>query len=238
MSAAEQISPTAPITLKVTNNGIKAEFHGRRGQKIYKNIGLGSLARILNKDSEFDSGFLPVYGRHYIAIKRYVKMGDKEIIFIEASPANRDTKYSGISGGEVKNVRYPGLLMSVACRVNSDGTLSPRDTRLFATCGPILRDTDQLYKFPFGNVSDSNGSICWGGIDVFRGIKNLTQAGSLLDTFLYNRMNDDLYRNRDGHNLRDKLASLKDAVEYPYDTLTKDFVFRDLLSLLKGRSVG
>jgi len=239
MSAAEQINNEAPVVLTVTNGGIKAEFKGRSGNKIYKNIGLNSLARVLNKDAEFDTGFLPVYGKNYIAIKRYVKMGDKEILFIEASPNNRTCKYNNVNEGEILNVRYPGLMMAVTCRVKNDGTLEPRDSRLYATQGPIIRDTDQLYRFPFANVYE-DGRICWGGVDWTRGIRNLTQAGSLLDRFLSETMNDDLYHrgNRRNESLRDRLIGLKDAPEYPYDTLTADFQFRDLMSMVKGRSIG
>jgi len=237
MSAAEELDRDAPVVLTVTNNGIKAEFKGRRGNKVFKNIGLQSLARVLNRDAEFDTGFLPVYGRHYIAVKRYIKMGDKEIIFIEASPANRTVKYNRVDNGEIQNVRYPGLLMSVVCRVDNTGILTPHDTRLYATQGPIIRDTDQLYRFPFANVY-SDGKICWGSVNYRKGVKNLTQAGSLLDTFLSGTMNNDLYDRNGGGHLVDRLEGLKDACEYPYSTLRPEFNFRDLTSLLKGRGVG
>ena len=109
MSAAEEIAietpeevvdQNAPVLMKITSTGIKAEFETSNGKKVFKNIGLGSLSRVLNRDTEFDTGFLPLYGSNYIGIKRYIKMGDKEIIFIEGSPSNRNVDFSGRDGIE------------------------------------------------------------------------------------------------------------------------------------------
>jgi len=241
-AAAEEINTEAPVTLKITTAGIKAEFEGTNGRKIFKNIGLNSMSRILNRDSEFDTGFLPIYGRHYMAIKRYVKMGDKEILFIEASPCNRLIKWGHDNLDEITNVRFPGLLMAVTCRVNNDGTISPKDTRVFATQGPILRDTDQLYRFPFGNVYHPDGRICWGSAGrEHNKIRTLTQAGSLLDTFLFAGMNNDLYGN-DTNNanmgLEQYLRSLQDKPEFPYSDLKSEISFKDLTSLLKSSNIG
>lgn len=241
--AEEQpINTEAPVTLKISTAGIKAEFEGTNGRKIFKNIGLNSMSRILNRDSEFDTGFLPIYGRNYMAIKRYVKMGDKEILFIEASPSNRLVKFGYDNLEEIPNVRFPGLLMAVTCRVNNDGTISPKDTRVFATQGPILRDTDQLYRFPFGNVYTPDGRICWGSAGrEHNKIKTLTQAGSLLDTFLFAGMNNDLYNNDQNGSrmqLQDYLKSLQDKPEFPYGDLRAEINFRDLTSLLKSNSIG
>lgn len=234
MAAAEQINENAPVVLTVTNNGIKAEFEGSSGNKVFKNIGLNSLARVLNRDAEFDTGFLPIYGSNYIAIKRYIKMGDKEILFLEASPSNRTVNFQG--GREFSAVRFPGLIMAVVCRVNANGTLTPQHTKLYATQGPILRETDQLYKFPFANVYQEDSRICWGGVQWQRGITNLTQAGSLLERFLSETMNRDLYQGN--QSLESKLESLQNACEYPYQELRPDFTFRELVSLTKSRSMG
>jgi hypothetical protein len=242
MSVAEEINTEAPVTLKITTAGIKAEFEGINGRKIFKNIGLNSMSRILNRDSEFDTGFLPIYGRNYMAIKRYIKMGDKEILFIEASPCNRLIKFGYNSLDEITNVRFPGLMMAVTCRVNNDGTISPKDTRVFATQGPILRDTDQLYRFPFGNVYTPDGRVCWGSAQrEHNKIKTLTQAGSLLDTFLFAGMNEDLYSNEQNNTgilLEEYLETLQDKSEFPYSDLKPEITFKDLTSLLKSSSIG
>lgn len=242
MSAVEEIiepiNVDAPVTLRITSAGIKAEFENNNGRKVFKNIGLQSMSRILNKDSEFDTGFLPIYGNSYIGIKRYIKMGDKELLFIEASPSNRLVKFGYDNLEEIPKVKFPGILMSVVCRVNKDGSLEPRDTRLFATRGPVVRDSDVLYKYPFGNVY-SDGKICWGSVQYDRGIKNLTHAGSLLDLFLSTAMNTDLYSRNSGLGLKDLLKSLQDQSEFPYEDLTDaNMSFRGLTSLLKGKNVG
>lgn len=240
--STEEINTEVPVILKITSSGIKAEFKGTNGRKIFKSIGLESMSRVLNRDSEFDTGFLPLYGRHYMGIKRYIKAGDKEILFIEASPANRLVKY-GSNSKEITNVRFPGLMMSVMCVADSRGKLKVKDTRLFSTVNPILRESDMLYRFPFGNIFQPDGRVCWGNIEnsALGNIKNLTHAGSLLDTFLFSGMNSDLYgsgtRDRSG-SLEDHLKRLQDLPEYPYDELISEISFKELSSLIKSKNVG
>lgn len=241
----QPIDTEAPVILKITTSGIKAEFQGTNGRKVFKNIGLQSMSRILNKDSEFDTGFLPLYGRNYMGIKKYIKLGDKEIVFIEGSPCNRTVKYYNRNidnpNQDLLNVRFPGLIMAVVCNVEKSGALKVVNTRLFATQGPVLRDSDQLYRFPFGNVYQPDGRICWGSAShEQQKIKNLTQAGSLLDTFLFSRMNSDLYGgscNKSGKNLDSYLESLKDISDFPYGDLIPEISFKELTSLLKSKNV-
>ena len=125
--------------------------------------------------------------------------------------------------------------MCVVCKVQKNGDLDPIDTRLFATRGPLLRESDQLYRFPFGNIY-SDGRVCWGRVEYKTGIKSLAQAASLLETFLFHTMNTDLYTGR-GDGLETYLKSLQDAGEFPYEDLTPDLTFRDIASLLKGKNV-
>lgn len=230
----------APVILRISNSGVKAEFEGDKG-KIYKNIGLPSLSKILTIDAEFDTGFLPIFGKNYIGVKRYYKYPDKEIIFIEASPANRTVRFGkgDSETKEFKNVAFPGLLMAITMRVKSNGQLEVANHKLFATPNPIIRDSDQLYRFPFGNVY-SDGGICWGNINPSKNIRTLTQAAGLLDEFLYGRMNSDLYSSgrSSGMSLEKLLESLQDKPEFT-ETLTKtDLTFRDLASMLKSKNVG
>lgn len=230
----------APIILKISNSGVKAEFEGDKG-KVYKNISLPSLSKVLTVDAEFDTGFLPIFGKNYIGVKRYYKYPDKEIIFIEASPANRTVNFgkNDFDTKEFKNVAFPGLLMAITMRVKSNGQLEVANHKLFATPNPIIRDNDQLYRFPFGNVY-SDGAICWGNIVPGKNIKTLTQAASLLDEFLYGRMNADLYTpNRsNGMSLEALLESLQDKPEFTETLIKTDLTFRDLVSMLKSKNVG
>lgn len=234
----DKIGSEVPVILKVTNNGINAEFINNSGQKIYKNIGLPSMARIWSKEAEFDSGFLPAFGKNYIATKRYIKYSDKDILFVEASPSRRTINFN--NGKKYENVMFPGLLMGIMCKRKTNGDIEIVTERLYATVGPILRDTDPLFIFPFANVHAQSGSICWGGINYRRNIKTIAQAGSILDTFLYNTMNSDLYdKSTFGVSLPDLITSLQNSESFPYEKLKKaGLTFKELNSLLKNRRNG
>lgn len=238
IATKEQIDVNAPIIMSIGTNGIKAEFKNTKGSKVYKNISLASMTKVLNEDAEFDSGFLPLFGKNYMGARRFVKNPDKEILFIEACPALRTVKYGREERDHkvFQNVAFPGLLLAALCTVERSGKLvfSTGASRLYATAGPILRETDGLYSFPFGNVY-TDGRICWGNTDPCKGVSNLTQVGAVLDTFLYGLMNDDLYSGSMG--LQSTLKSLENS-SYPYETLKKtDLNFRDLVSLMKSKNV-
>lgn len=246
MSAVEEVEigldPNAPVIMTISSGGIKAEFEGKNGRKVYKNIGLASMSKILNRDTEFDSGMLPLYGRNYMGIRRYIKAADREILFIEASSTLKTIKhgYDRDDLEELSNVRLPGLLMTVVLRTEG-ANLRVSDTRLFSLRAPIMRDTDQICRFPLGNVYQPDGRICWGSAERdLSGIKSVNQAGGLLDSFLFSAMNDDLYGSgttRTGTDVISHLRSLQDLTDYPYEELKNEMNFKDLLSLLKSKNV-
>jgi hypothetical protein len=233
------LDKNAPVILRITTEGIKAEFKKSTGGKVFKNINVDSMAKILNTDAEFDTGFLPLYGKNYMGTKRYIKYPDKEIMLVEASPSWRTVKFD-TGGGKIKElsgVAFPGLLMAVVCRPEKNGTLRIVHERLFATGSPTLRDTDILYRFPFGNVYE-DGRICWGQVNESKNIKSISQAGSLLDTFLFNTMNSDLYYKSEPPLLA-YLESLQSGVDFPHETLrATQYTIKELTLLMKSKNIG
>jgi len=223
--------------LNLTENGVRVKFENEAGRTTYKTLGLESIARIFNKDQVFDSGFLPLYGSNYIGVKRVIRIGDKQIYLLESCPMNRDTDYKRET---IKKVRYPGLIMAVICRSNVDQSVSVTDSRIFATTGPIMRESDALYDFPFGNVYSGNrGSICWGSYsNILHSADTVPKACSLLTTFLDAQMNSDLYQPFIGKGLEDLLQDLSEAKNFPYDGLKKSMTIKELLSLTKSKRVG
>lgn len=233
----ENIKDTSFAQLTITPLGIKAQLNlPEGGGTVYKNIALQSLIKALNKDQEFDTGFLMAYGPGAIAVKRYIKSGSKEIILIEASPANRPISFNtGYNDAkEFQAIRYPGLLMSVILETVQNRT-QIKETRIFATTGPILRESDKLFKFPFGNVyTENRGNICWGQVDRGR-IDSVSKACSLMNMFLEAGMNYDLYHDYGFGNLSSFLISLENATTFPYEKLSFDLTVAQLLELLKSK---
>lgn len=237
MSAVKDLDKSAPVQLSIGSNGIKAEFSTTKGKKIFKNIAMGSLAKALNNDAEFDTGFLSIYGRNYIGVKRLIKIGDRELIFVEASPANRDVSfgYNSDDNRQFNSVRFPGLLMGIVCDVSNSGAYHVKAMKLYATRNPLMSDQDRLYRYPFGNVYDDAG-ICWGSVNDKNKVRNVSQAASLLPAFIESQMNSDLYPgHRSYGSLADQLESLQDASDYDYDSLrSANMNFRDLVSMFKN----
>jgi hypothetical protein len=100
------------IVLNFTDYGIKSECKKDDGETIYKNISVDTLKNILNKNMEYDTGFFNIYGPGHIGVKRYMKYGQKEIIFIEAAPSIREVIYE-----ERKHqIPFPGLIMAVVMK--------------------------------------------------------------------------------------------------------------------------
>ena len=73
------------LELSFNESGIRCKMVNPETNIIsYKNISVGTLAEILNKDKYFDSGFLGILGDNYKAIRRYIIKGDRHIFLIES----------------------------------------------------------------------------------------------------------------------------------------------------------
>ena len=69
------------LTLKLTSHGARLESDN--DPNYFKNISLKSLAKVIMDDANLDTGFLPLAGKNYSGIRRYVQVKDKHFVFIE-----------------------------------------------------------------------------------------------------------------------------------------------------------
>ncbi len=65
--------------------------------------------------------------------------------------------------------------------------------RCFAVKDTDITEDTVLYRFPFGNVGEDNGNMCYGGIKL-PDCTELSSIDELVQLFLNGEVNDDLYR--------------------------------------------
>ena len=229
--------------LKFKKEGIQLEKIDESGEKSMKFVAPDDLRNIFVDNTVFDFGFLPLIGKDYIGLRRYIKEGSKEIFFIESTPRKVNTSFRDII---IENVAWPSLLMVIIADRTLEGKLLIKTTKLFALKTPCLSEKTKMYRFPFANVYTGDNRICWGDLEEdLDEIKNAGQMSGLVHSFIYSIMNDDLYSSGSGdnpdHNHEGNQASLKSFLRdcakdsiFPYDILKDlDMSFDSLIDVCK-----
>lgn len=229
------------LTVKLTPYGARLEKND--DPSYFKNVSLKSLARAIMDDASIDTGFLPLFGSNYIGIRRYMQFRDKHLIFIEASEGIRMAKFDNGNVSEDYHIPHPFMLMAVRLKEMNDGKFKVEDIRMFAMRSPLFMEEAQLYKYPYGNVyTGSQGKICWGDyqseVDRVR-YNNFLQSGELMNTFIHTGYNDDLFHSSTQpisgqRTFRDVYQQMSERDSYPYDSLSENIKFSELVSLLKN----
>lgn len=224
------------VIAKLNKHGVRLETPDG---KLGKNVSYTSFAKTMLDSASLDTGYLPLLGAKYIGVRRYMQFKNKHAIFVEATPTIRAVEYDRKNGDPYQkfSVPFPGLLMAIIMTENTDGRLVHHNTKIYATVGPVINDSTDLYKFPFTNVYDDN-HICWGDIKINMPMTVL-QAGSLMDTFVTSIFNNDLFRAsttpyKSATNLESVLKDLATKTTYPYDTLSKAITMGSLISQIKN----
>lgn len=231
--------------LKFKEEGIQLEKTDRSGEKSIKYISPDDLRNIFVDNTVFDFGFLPLIGKDYIGLRRYIKEGSREIFFIESSPCKTNVLHEDLSN-PVENVPWPRLLMVFITDRGASGKLSIATTKLYVLKTPCLVGETKLYRFPFANVYEGDNKICWGDLtERLRNVETSAQMGGMVNDFIHSTMNNDLYSIEEGENDNNhegdqgKLTNfLKDCAEegeFPY-SLLKDLNmnFNSLIDLCKN----
>jgi len=187
------------IFLRFKQDEIRAEYR-YNSRKHIKYLSLADLATMLAKDIKLDTEILNLGGSNYQGVRRYIKEGSMEFIFLEAGPHTRNLKYRirNADGEGSQNIDVPTALPTIFMALSIENE-KLKDSLLFSTRYPVVSDTIQLYKFPFGNVWE-DGRICWGDNErADMGKEKFT----LLNFFLESRFNNDLGFYHQGERERD-----------------------------------
>lgn len=245
------------LDVKITSVG--ASITGKNGN--VKNVSLKSLAKAIFDDTGVDTGFMPVLGKEYSAIKRYIQTGNKHILIMESSPGFKKVKYdrsildddnftelldSGIPYFENEsyfefNIPHPYIIFCLSGKEDERGNIKYSTSKVLTSKVPVFSEDTRLYKYPFSNVYEDY-RVCWGALESNirnRNFKNIMQFGGIVQEFFSNVYNDDLFNSRHSHIEGVRLETVfKDLHlnynEYPTETLIEGYKMSEIISLLKN----
>lgn len=117
----------------------------------------------------------------------------------------------------VFRVPYPALVFAFH---SEGGNITA--SRCFAVLDENVKDDTALYHYPFGNVYEEDGHICWGNINLSE-FDTLKSIDRLVALFNGSESNSDLYR---GYNsgfkaLRSMLEELQKRTAFPAEWLAE-----------------
>lgn len=105
----------------------------------------------------------------------------------------------------------------------------------------IFNESDDLFKFPYGNAYDYNGSICWGDVKTGK-IKSPIEVISLISNFFNSYFNGDLFvtdtinfavLGLKDHSFSNFITIMEGQEKFPIDALNKDREYMIVSQLMK-----
>lgn len=171
------------IEIEPTDLSIVTQMNGVTSRK---HTTLEEVQRILSRDRSLQTPLLP---GHW-GTQMYAMNGSRELYVMSTPPHVRTVSYDYRGeGGDIKEFKIPlpPLLWLFNIGKNSGGELRLRHTMVYALRNWVMSDRDNLFYFPFPNVSDY---CCWGDNTPRLGTaKSIT---SLPDQFFNGHFNSDL----------------------------------------------
>jgi hypothetical protein len=185
--------------VKTTENNIKKS----------KIIDLDDLHSIFKENVDTDTGDLGLYGDGSIGIRRIISRGSKswvlinainpciDVKFVGGTPGRGDTPYKNKvtdrEGVLFEKVFFPNLIMGL--KLNKTGKKYKIQNSFMMSHEDYLMDGKQtMLQFPFANVySGDQGAICWGSVQLPQ-LTNVSQCIGIMQMFLGDEMNRDLFR--------------------------------------------
>lgn len=145
------------LLLRFKEGEVQANY--KVGDKKYtKYLSIDSLSTIFKNDTRYDTGIMELSGTDYSGVRRYIKQGSTEILFLEASAGKRAIRFADYALPMISGETYfPTVFMALILR---DGAL--HNSYCWAARYPVVTEAVQLYKFPFGNVYHPDCRVCWG----------------------------------------------------------------------------
>jgi len=167
--------------------------------------------------------------------------GNQHLVILEAKAHKRDIIFRNKAQSEAPqlpfyNVPFPYLVMLVKAK-EQDNAFTVDGTRIYAMKGPLLKDDDMVYDYPYSNVYNEDGRVCWG--KALGKTSTILHLSTLLNEFLISVMNNDLYNPLRSHYPAKSFLELLERLntealeEYPYSTLTKPKKFSTALENIK-----
>lgn len=177
------MNPELIIKMKGESNEAEVVLTANDGSKNHKTVGIDDIISNLTSSFKLSTGLLPRSTRFFSGSPNDYIIGIEEPSKIRRF-ARRDEKAS------TTQIRIPFPICFFIFNVKGNRV---QKSNVFATRSSILKEDDQLYRFPFGNVYN-DGSICWGSNKL--GVINspLSLVG-VIATFYDVPFNGDLFDN-------------------------------------------
>lgn len=221
------------VVMEFIADGIKVSYDGANGSTIQKIIDPESLVDALSKQVKFETGLLPK------GTKYFKHMENRDLIAIEYPAHIRQIQFRG---GQSFTLPIPTTVHFISL-IMQGNHYSFGGSKCFCLVQPLISPATDLYTFPYGNVGNSGGDVCWGSIRL-PDIKELPGVLAYVDTFFSSVFNGDLgdhtfhpfhYTAENGvevdvnHAAR-LMAYLNGKTEFPVDKLIRASDFKSVIS--------
>lgn len=201
------------LIIKLGNNEPDAtvvmESDGIKTQKV---VSIDELASSLASTHKVSTGIIPRGTRYFSGANKNFNIcietaGRQRLFFADFYSKRELAQAQGLPfKPEQLTVPFPPLLFFFQIK---GGKI--RDTIVLAVKQTLSRETDQLYRFPFGNTS-ADGRVCWGN-NKLPEIKTPMDLVAVMSTFLDAPFNGDLLDNRTVSPFNDGETKIKDFWE-------------------------
>lgn len=139
-----EIKDKSDVTVKMKNGSVVST----------KSVTLADLLMALSRDMEITTGILPHGTRFYRGTVQAYDIG----IQVATKVRTAEFRLPEV-GSKTMTVPFPEMLFIFSVR-----NKRIVDTKVFSCIPPIGRPHDRLYMFPYGNVYDKTGRVCWGSV--------------------------------------------------------------------------
>jgi len=157
----------------------------RNGNSNRKNVSLDDLIGALTSGYQISTGILPTGTKLFAGTRSAYK------ILIEVPGKVREILI-GRNESDLRSHVVPFPRTAFVFNVKNNRAVS---THVYALANPISTLQDSLYVFPFGNVYDSNSSVCWGGVSLPE-VREPINLSSIINLFFQSNFNGDLITSR------------------------------------------
>lgn len=227
------------LTMEFIADGIKVSYDGTNGSTVQKIIDPESLVDALSKQVKFETGLLPK------GTKYFKHMENRDIIVIEYPAHLRQIQFG--HDHTLFTLPIPTTVHFFTLYLQGNH-YQFGGSKCFCLVQPLISPATDLYTFPYGNVGNSGGDVCWGSIRL-PDIKELPGVLAYVDTFFSSVFNGDLgdntfhpfhYTAEDGTNVNVNhaarlMAYLNGKTEFPMDKLIHTSDFKTTISRYSGR---
>jgi len=200
------------------------------GRSVRKYVNFEDFEEIFKKNINIDTGILPK-GAIY-----YSRENGNTIVILQRDPQKTEVSYHRRGSSDVVKYNIPTPYSVFGFIVRERRIV---DSFLVASQMPILENTTEVYKFPFGNVFD-DFRICWGRTTLPT-IRSPRFLAGLPNLFYAAPFNGDLSENvfqgyhYDTNNLEHFFEELNGREMFPHQKLIPVGTFEDFLRQVRRR---